>query len=369
MSGIDYRGYRVMLVIQSLRVGGAENMVENLAYALRDRGCAVEVVVLQSDETIISRRMHENDINLVVIGKRPGPDLSAITKLAALMRDFKPDVVHSHLPILNYVVPAARRAGVMNLVHTIHNVAQKETTIRFKVSYARKCYRHGVVRPVALSEINKNSVIDFYGIPAEKVEVIPNGIDLSRFKPKTNYSIDGIARICHVGRFSEQKNHMAIVEAAALMRQSGIDASFDLYGEGSLMNYVRDAADKAGVANMLIFHGLTDNVPGTMRAADVFILPSLWEGVPMVVAEAMAAGLPIVASQVGGVPDMIEDGVDGLLCDPTGLSLAERLGVLLADKSQRQSLGISAREHSRQFSSDLMAERYLKVYMGGAHDQ
>ncbi len=369
MSGIDYKGYRVMLVIQSLRVGGAENMVENLAYALRDKGCVVEVVVLQSGETIISRRMHANNIDPVVIGKRRGPDLSVITKLAALMRDFKPDVVHSHLPILNYVVPAAQRAGVMNLVHTIHNVAQKETTIRFKVSYARKCYRHGVVRPVALSELNKKTVIEFYGIPAEKVEVIPNGIDLSRFEPKVNYSIGGIARICHVGRFSEQKNHMAIVEAAALMKQRGIGASFDLYGEGSLMNYVHDAADKAGVADMLIFHGLTDNVPGTMRAADVFILPSLWEGVPMVVAEAMAAGLPIVASQVGGVPDMIEDGVDGLLCDPTGSSLAERLGVLLADKNQRQSLGISAREHSRQFSSDLMAERYLKVYMGGAHDQ
>lgn len=368
MGDVDYKGYRVMLVIQSLRVGGAENMVENLAYALRDRECVVKVVVLQSGETIISRRLRANDIDLVFIGKRPGPDLSTIAKLAILMRDFNPDVVHSHLPILNYVVPAARRAGVMNLVHTIHNVAQKETNIRLKVAYARRCYRHRFVRPVALSQINKNTVIEFYGIPAAEVQVVANGIDLSRFEPKSNYAIDGIAHVCHVGRFNEQKNHRAIIEAAALMRGRGIEVLFDLYGEGALMESVREAVSNAGVADMFIFHGLTDDVPGIMRAADVFILPSLWEGAPMVLAEAMATGLPIVASRVGGVPNMIEDGADGLLCEPTASSLAECLVRLLADKDLRQSMGISARYYSRQFSSDLMAGRYLKVYTEGAHD-
>lgn len=360
-------GYRVMLVVQSLRVGGAENMVENLAYALRDRGCVMEVVVLQSGETIISRRMRANGMDPFVIGKRPGPDLSAISRLAAAMREFRPDVVHSHLPILNYVVPAARRAGVENLVHTIHNVAQRETTSRLKVAYARKCYRRGTVRPVALSEINKRTVVEFYGIPADEVAVVTNGIDLAHFERKASYAIDGTAHVCHVGRFNEQKNHEAIVEAAALLKESGADVVFDLYGEGELMDSVREMASERGVADMLAFHGLTDDVPGAMAVADIFILPSLWEGIPMVIAEAMAAGLPIVASRVGGIPDMIEDGVDGILCEPTGASLAERIGRVLSDVRLRESLGTAARRESNQFSSDLMAERYLKVYMENAH--
>ena len=120
--------YKVMLVVQSLRVGGAETMVENLAYALRSIGCAVCIVVLQPGETIITSRMRERGVAPIMMGKKPGMDLKLVSRLADVMRDFRPDVIHSHLPILHYVVPAAKQAGVSNMVHTLHNMASKETT-------------------------------------------------------------------------------------------------------------------------------------------------------------------------------------------------------------------------------------------------
>lgn len=367
MSGTDYSGYRVMLIVQSLRVGGAESMVENLAYALREKGCVVEVVALQTGETIISRRLRGNGIEPVFIGKRDGFDPSVVRWLADEMKHFKPDVVHSHLPILHYVNPAASRSYVVNRVHTIHNVAQKETGSRLKSAYARHCYRKGLVLPVALSEINKQTVVDFYGVPANRVAVVPNGVDLSRFAPKHFYEIEGIPHICHIGRFQEAKNHRTIVEAASLLKKKGADAVFDLYGEGSLMEETRRLANERGVDDMVVFHGLTNDVPRALAAADVFILPSIWEGIPMVIAEAMAAGLPIVASRVGGVPDMIEDGTDGILCEPTGASLAEGIEHALSDVLLRESLGTAARRKSHLFSFDLMAEHYLKVYTENVH--
>ncbi len=360
-------GYRIMLVVQSLRVGGAENMVENLAYALRDKECVVEVVSIQAGETIVSHRLRDNGINPVFIGKHNGFDSGVIRRLAGEMRRFRPDVVHSHLPILHYVNPAASRSGIVNRVHTIHNVAQKETGSRIKAAYAEYCYRRGFVLPVALSEINRQTVVDFYDVPEDRVAVVPNGVDLSRFVLKASYEIKGIPRICHIGRFQEAKNQGAIVKAASHLKRKGIRAMFDLYGEGSLMEDVRRQSGECGVDDMIIFHGLTDDVPGALAAADVFILPSVWEGIPMVIAEAMAAGLPIVASGVGGIPDMIDDGDDGILCEPTGSSLAKSIELVLTDVRLRESLGTAARRKSHLFSSDLMAGRYLKIYMENAH--
>lgn len=351
-----------MLVAQSLRVGGAETMVENLAYALRRQGCAVVVVVLQPGETMITKRLRDNGIDLTILGKHRGPDLSASGRLAEAMLSFGPDAVHSHLPILQYVVPAARKAGVSNLVHTIHNMADKETSGKLKRALNRRYYRSGAVLPVALNEITKGSIEKFYGVEASHIAVVANGIDLEPFKPKCSYALHEPARICHIGRFEEAKNHAAIVSAAELLKADGFDVFFDLYGVGSLMEDVKGAVETRGVAGEFVFHGLTDNVPGALAAGDIFVFPSLYEGMPMVLAEAMAAGLPIVASAAGGIPDMLEDGKNALLCEPDGPSLAAAVERLLRDGETRKRIGEGARRHAADFSSDAMARAYLDVY-------
>ena len=354
--------YRVMLVIQSLRVGGAETMVESLSYALLRQECAVLVVVLQSGETILTERMRKKGVDLRILGKRPGLDLSVFNRLAAIMRDFQPDVVHSHLPILQYVVPAARKAHVGNLVHTVHNMAEKETRSNLKRLLSRRYYRNGSVVPVALSEVTKRSVEDVYGLDASQVAIVANGIDLEAYEPKRDYSLSDPIRICHIGRFEEQKNHAALVDAAAQLKADGFDAVFDLYGVGSLMEEIKDAIAKKGLEGEFLFHGLTDNVPDALGKADLFVFPSVYEGMPMVLAEAMAAGLPIVAAAVGGIPDMLKDGESALLCDADAASVVSAIEKLLSEEGLRKSLGMAARERAANFSSDSMARAYLDIY-------
>ena len=354
--------YRVMLVIQSLRVGGAETMVESLSYALLRQGCAVLVVVLQSGETFLTERMRKKGVDLRILGKRPGLDLSVFSRLAAIMRDFQPDVVHSHLPNQQYVVPAATKAHVGNLVHTVHNMAEKETRSNLKRMLSRRYYRNGSVVPVALNEVTKRSVEDVYGLDASQVAIVANGIDLEAYEPKRDYSLSDPTRICHIGRFEEQKNHAALVDAAAQLKADGFDAVFDLYGVGSLMEEIKDAVAKKGLEGEFSFHGLTDNVPDALGKADLFVFPSVYEGMPMVLAEAMAAGLPIVAAAVGGIPDMLKDGENALLCDADAASVVSAIERLLSEESLRKSLGMAARERAADFSSDSMARAYLDIY-------
>lgn len=340
-------------------------MVENLAYALRNNGCGVCVVVLQSGETLISRRMRDNGIDPIFLGKHSGIDFSVISRLSEKMREYQPDVVHSHLPILHYVVPAARQAHITNRVHTVHNIAEKETSNRLISAYLRICYKRGYVKPVALSEINRQSMIDFYGMPSNRIEVVPNGIDLSRFKPKENYVISGKAHIVHIGRFAEAKNHICMIKAAQILRNQGKNFVFDLYGEGELLAPCQTMAHELGLQGYVSFHGLTDQVPEVLQSEDIFMLPSLWEGIPMVLAEAMAAGMPIVASNAGGIPDMIRNGVNGVICKPDPEDLALQIARLLDDEDLRKRLGKEALETSPEYSADLMAKRYIAIYEKG----
>lgn len=354
-----------MLVIQSLRLGGAETMVENLSYALIRQGCAVLVVVLQPGETMLTGRMRKNGVDLAILGKRPGLDLLVSGRLAAIIRDFQPDVVHSHLPILQYVVPAARKARVNNLVHTVHSMADKETSSKLKRFFNRRYYSRGCVLPVALNEVTKRSVEDAYGLVSSQVAIVANGIDLGAYEPKRDYSLHTPIRVCHIGRFEEAKNHAALVAAATQLKADGFDVVFDLYGIGSLMEEIKGAVGKGGLEEVFAFHGLTDNVPDVLRNADLFVFPSFYEGMPMVLAEAMAAGLPIVAAAVGGIPDMLEDGENALLCKPDAALVATAVERLLSDEGLRKTLGTAARGRAADFSSDAMARAYLDVYRQG----
>lgn len=354
--------YRVLLVVQSLRVGGAETMVATLARALRDEGCEIEVVALQAGESFLSEQLRSYGVRLTILGKKNGFDMTVSPRLASCMRAFRPDVVHSHLPILHYVVPAARRAGVDNVVHTLHNIAQKEVRNRLTRAYCRHCYRMGLVRPVAISDINAETVVEVYNVHIDSVDVVLNGIDLARYRPLSSYELDGPMRIAHVGRFMDVKNQSVLIESASILAARGIPICVDFYGVGPDLERCKALAKQLHMEDCVTFHGLISDVPRALARSDVFAFPSKYEGVPMALLEAMACGLPIVASPVGGVPDILSDGVSGLLRDPDASSFAEAIEALYASEDLRFTLGMHALERSKCYSSVEMARNYMRVY-------
>jgi len=353
---------KIMQVIPYFCFGGAETMCENLTYALKNMGHQVVVVSLYDRHTPISQRMEEAGVKIHYLDKKLGLDLSMVGKLKKLMRAEQPDVVHTHLDVIKYAAAAARLAGVPRCVHTVHNVADKEAEGRAQKLINGFYFSHGWATPVALSPEVQKSIAVFYGLPERKIPVIYNGIDLSRCQKKQNYSLQNPAILTHIGRFNEQKNHEGLLRAFSLIHKKYPHTRLNLLGEGELLEPTRALAKELGLSDSVDFRGSQSNVYPYLQNSDLFLLPSLYEGMPMTLIEAMGTGLPIVASKVGGVPDMLEDGESALLTDCAPESVAQAACKLLEDEALRAHLGQAAKAASEKFSAAHMAESYVRAY-------
>ena len=353
---------KILQVIPYFCFGGAETMCENLTYGLTAMGHRVTVVSLYAQRTPISRRMEEAGIRILYLDKKLGLDVSMVSKLYRIMKQEKPDAVHTHLDVIKYAVPAAKLAGVKRCVHTVHNVAQKEAEGRLQKLINGFFYRLGWSVPVALSPLVQQTVVEFYGLKQAAVPVIFNGVDLSRCLPKETYAFAGGPRLLHIGRFNEQKNHRRVLEAFRLFSRIYPDARLDLLGDGELLEETKAYARELSLQEKVQFRGSQSNVYPWLRDADLFLLPSDYEGMPMTVIEAMGTGLPIVATEVGGLPDMITRNESGLLTELSAEAVSEACLELAKSEELRARLGRKAREESRRFSAEFMAESYLRLY-------
>ena len=353
---------KIVQVIPYFCFGGAETMCENLTYALEKLGHSVTVVCLLPERTPISERMERAGIRVRYLDKKLGLDLSMIPKLTKLFREEKPDVVHTHLNVLKYTAPAAKLAGVPRCVHTIHNLADKEAEGRISGIISGFAFRKGLSIPVALSPLVHQSIVDYYGLEAQRIPTVFNGVPLDRCIPREAYALGEKAILVHVGRFNEQKNHGGLLEAFRLLLKQRPNTELWLLGDGELRDQMESYARSLGIRDQVRFLGSQENVYPYLHDADVFVLPSRYEGMPMTVIEAMGTGLPIVASNVGGIPDMVKDGESGLLTTTAPEEIARCCTALLSDEKLRQSLGRRARTESVRFTAEEMARSYCRVY-------
>lgn len=353
---------KIIQVLPYFCFGGAETMCENLTLALRNLGHQVTVVSLYNEHTPISQRMEAAGVPIRYLDKKLGLDFSMIYKLAAIFREEKPDVVHTHLDVIKYAVPAAKLAGVNRCVHTVHNVAEKEAEGTLQKHANGFFFRRGWSIPVALSLQVGKTIQSFYGLPETAVPIVYNGTDLSRCRVKENYRLGDQVQLLHIGRFNPQKNHERVVEAFALLCQQYPQCHLTLVGDGESRQAIQQLAQRREVADKITFAGVQSDVYPYLAGADLFLLPSDYEGIPMTIIEAMGTGLPIVATAVGGVPDMLKDQESGLLVPCDTQAVAEACARLVGDQPLREKLGRAALADSVRFSAQTMAKAYLDIY-------
>lgn len=352
---------RIVQIIPNFGIGGAEIMCENLTYELKKLGHDVTVISMYDYHSAITDRMEKAGIDIRYLNKNSGFDISMIRKIKKILKEVGADAIHTHLYCTKYAVPAAIMAGVKHRIHTIHNVAEKENG-----KLARKLnkffFKHCGVIPVALSERIKDSIIKEYGIDKERIPVIYNGIDLTKCQPKTDYSVDGNFKILHIGRFSEQKNHIGLLQAFKLFHENHSDSELWLIGDGEKKAEIEKYVAENNLTSSVKFLGLQSNVYGYLHDADMFTLPSNYEGIPMTLIEAMGTGLPIVATAVGGIPDMLSNNKNALLVDISFEEIANAFEQYYLDENSRKNHGQHVKERSYMFSSVTMAKEYLKIY-------
>lgn len=350
---------KILQIMPEFGLAGAERMAESLILELKQLGCEVGAVSLYDYHSAITDNLESHGVKIYYLGKKRGPDLSIPEKLIQVFRKERPDIVHTHRYVCEYVIPAAILTKVRGRIHTVHNVAEKE---RLPKKLQHLFYHFCHVHPVGLSPLVTQSVQQFYKLPAHCVPTIYNGIHMAKTKQKNNYQANETFHFLHVGRFAEQKNHAAIIQAFAAFHQEHPNADLTFVGSGELFAQVQEQIQSLGLENVIKTPGQVDNIIELYSQYDAFLLPSLYEGMPITLIEAMSSAMPIIASEVGGIPDMLRHNYSGLLCSPNPDSIAAAMTQLYADEALRQRLGQQALLDASRFSAQHMAESYLTFY-------
>lgn len=351
---------KIVQIMPEFGLAGAEIMCENLTYELIKLGHNVIVVSMYDYHSAITERLEKAGIDVRYLGKKSGLDLSMIKKIKKIIKESKADVVHTHRYCAQYAVPASIMAGVKRRVHTVHNIASEENSI-----LARKLnkffFKFHKLTLVALSENVRDSIVEEYKIEKSKIPVVFNGIDLSKCKVKKNYSINGNFKIVHVGRFQEVKNHVGLINAFEKFHSKYEKTELHLIGDGERRKQIEQMVSERGLSTSVKFYGLQSNVHLYLSDMDIFTLPSLYEGIPMSIIEAMGTGLPIVATAVGGVTDMLDEN-SALLVPVDAVAIAEAFEKYYLNYELRKLNGKNVLKTAKRFSSEEMAKKYELLY-------
>lgn len=364
-------------IIYRLDIGGMENGLVNLINAIPATRYRHAIICL-TEYTDFRFRIQRPDVEYYALHKRPGKDIGVYPRLWRLLRRLRPDIVHTrNLPALDCLVPAAL-AGVAARVHGEHgrDMIDLDGSNR-KYNLLRRFLRPFAQRYIPLSRDLETWLRDAIGIAPERIDRIYNGVDMDRFHPAAGgraplllagFALADSIVIGTVGRMQTVKDQTTLVAAFLhlLERVPELRARLRLVlvGDGPLRAVAAQQLERAGVAEQAWLPGARDDIPELMRGFDIFVLPSLAEGISNTILEAMACGLPVVATRVGGNAELVEEGLTGKLipaADPAAMAAA--LSVYVRDLLLARRHGIAGRQRIEgHFSMPAMVEGYLAVY-------
>lgn len=366
----------VVHVVYRFDVGGLENGVVNLINHLPAEAYR-HVVIALTEVTDFRQRIERDDVRFISLHKPPGHLFSLYPRLFRLFRELKPAIVHSrNLAALEVTVPAWA-AGVPVRIQSEHGRdADDLDGSNRKHKWARRFYNRFVSHHIALSRDLESWLVERIGIPAQKVTQIYNGVDASRFHPAIPPAPISGCPFRHpehwlvgtVGRMQAVKDQTLL--ARAFIRALELDPSLKarlrlvMIGNGPLRAAAQGLLDTAGIAELAWLPGERHDVPEILRGLDCFVLPSLAEGISNTILEAMASGLPVIATRVGGNPELVSEGLTGVLVpagDPE--AMAQALIGYAANPEQARAAGQAGRAAVEQrFSLAAMVAGYGDLY-------
>lgn len=347
-------------------LGGDAIVVSNLERQQKELGHEIFIVASNCPE------IKENILKFGLKDKPHNLDRITIRRIVSLLglffwgfkhlRRLKPDVIHSHSADLGFFISLPAKLYGIPIVNTCHGISFPYAQYGYVKRLAEKFFlKYGGFKRII--SVDKGSLVHFRGAGIENVVHIPNGVDLEKFQGERKRG--GTFRFLFVGRLEPQKGLQYLIEAIALLK----DYDFEVFivGEGSQREELRKLAEELGVNHLVRFLGRKDGeeLVELYLSSDAFVLPSTWEGLPLTVLEAWAAGLPIIATAVGGVQDICVDGENSLVVKPGDSSaLAEAMARLVQEDDLREKLSRVARERVRDFSWENTSRAILDLYEG-----
>lgn len=358
-------------VLHALHVGGAEVLAVELARRLAHQFQFVFACL--DDLGPLGAALREEGFPVEVVGRRAGLDVGCVRRLARLARQHRAALFHAHQYTPFFYARAPFWLGWRPpVLFTEHGRFYPDLPNRKRMWFNRLFLR-SCDRVVAVGRSVQRALVDNEGIPAERIDIIYNGVCLQQFAPdpQAREAVRQALGIAHdapvailVARLDPIKDHATAVQVAARVRQSRPDFQLVVVGEGPQRPAIEAQISAAHLTGAVRLLGLRTDVPRLLAAADLFLLTSLSEGIPVTLIEAMGARLPVVATQVGGVPEVVADGQTGLLA-PAGdaAALAAAVLRLLADPALARRMGEAGQARAAAlFSQQAMHAAYARLY-------
>ncbi len=371
------RPLRIIYVLTRMIVGGAQETGKYTAEHFQAKGD--EVLLVTGPEAGAEGQLHARVPTTVIPSLRrrvnPVDDLHALWSLYRLFRRERPDIVHSRTAKARFLAPlAARLARVPTVIQTIHGFSFNNEIDRHKWLYIRlerlaaRCCQCNVV----VSEADMEEGIRLRIFSPERATLIRSGVDLAKMTGadsgrtaalRREYEIPGGALLMLVGRLSPPKTPEVFVDAAALIVKKHPDARLLLVGDGPKRSAVEAQIARLRLRDNVILLGLRSDIPELVAASDIVVHSSTHEGLPKTVLEGIAANKPVVATGVGGVPAVLEDGISGLLVQPLDAeALATAILRLLDDPAFGQKLVSAAAKRLGEFTLERTVEDTERLY-------
>ena len=364
---------KIAHVIDSLGWGGAQKLLLTFTEAASRRGVETLVISLKpnrSGKTGIAESLRLSGASVIELSYRKLYDPRAIPALISLFKKEQVDVVHTHLSHSIILGSLAAKASGISTVATLHNTQTNKTgrlSLRSRIELY--CLRKITSRVIAVGE---NVAHNYRPILIKDIlDVIPNAVSLAQ-----RISVEGRNAIRNellvapdqvfliaVGRLQLQKGYYDMLTAFAQVQTHHPKAYLGIVGVGGLMEPLKEFARSLGISDHVRFLGARSDVPRLLSAADVFINSSHWEGLSIAMLEAMAAGLPVVATSVGDAEILLQSGAGVLVQEKEPNTFANALGALIADPLRMQVMGQIAREYvEKSYSPDMWLDKLLACY-------
>ncbi|MCE9556462.1 MAG: glycosyltransferase [Planctomycetes bacterium] len=358
-------------LVHTLNVGGAEILARE--FALRSTADFRFVFACLDEVGEMGNQLQSLGYPVAVLQRRPGFDLRCIRRLARFCREQRVGLIHAHQygPFF-YAELASRLARGIPVLLTEHGRDYPDYR-RPKRVFANRWLLRRRDRVVAVGENVREALVNFEGISRDRIEVVYNGINVEsyaapqpdRFAVRRELGLDDSHLVVlQVARLNRLKDHATAIRAMAQVASEFPAARLVLVGDGEERPALEALVATLRLQKMVLFTGMRIDVPRFLAAADVLLLTSISEGIPLTLLEAMAGSLPCVSTAVGGVPEVIVDGQTGLLA-PAGdaAEIARQLGKLLSDADMRRRMGAAGRERAQaQFGDRTMHQSYHRIF-------
>ena len=367
----------IVHVVGGFLPGGAEILVKEISKQFKDLGHNVEIWAIYSAKDIFpyevnliefeenyKKELMEAGISFKCVGRRPKKDrILCIKKFRQFKKQFKPDIIHVHLIGTSIYVVSAFLFDNIPIVETIHNVVLAwPKLIRFYTSKR-------VNKLIAISEKVREVLIENLKINPQKIELIYNGIDVSKFLA-LNYEVrKQVTNLLAIGRLVPQKDHFTLLKAFRLfiqkLQKQNIYEYPHLYivGEGPLKNELYKMVKDLKIEGLVTFVGATPEVHKFLKKADIYVMSSIYEGLSISLIEALATGIPIIATNVGSNAEVVKHNETGILIPPRDpVYLAEALYLLYFDYEARKKFSRNAKVAAKKFDLTHIATTHIELY-------